>query len=334
MTSTITARSQQAGCAAGVSRQATPGVSTADKASGAGPDGKPGRPGRQRLLWRLCNTALILASLLQLGCANIIASQTNKAAERLNTAILHHPDPATVRDALPTLLIIMDGFTGDKAGSDTLLAAARLYGSYSSAFVLDDPQRQKTLSKISLDYASRGICRHAERYCDIVTMPYPEISELAAGATVADLEALYVLGVSWISYIQSHSADWNIVADLPKVKVLLERCVSLDPGYDYGNGHLYLGALATLLPPALGGHPDEGQQHFEQAIELSHGKFLMAKVEYARRYARLMFDQDLHHRLLTEVLAFHDDPEDLILINTLAREQAAHMLEEEQEYFE
>ena len=52
-------------------------------------------------------------------------------------------------------------------------------------------------------------------------------------------------------------------------------------------------------------HPDGEvlmRQCFERAIEISEGKTLMAKVIYARQYARLVFDQELHDRLLQEVL--------------------------------
>ena len=50
------------------------------------------------------------------------------------------------------------------------------------------------------------------------------------------------------------------------------------------------------------GSPTSRAQHFERALELSGGRDLSIKVEYARRYARLVFDQELHDRLLTEVL--------------------------------
>ena len=48
-----------------------------------------------------------------------------------------------------------------------------------------------------------------------------------------------------------------------------------------------------------------------RAVEISGGRNLMAKVLFARHYARLVFDQGLHDRLLGEVLAgggASDDP--------------------------
>ena len=58
------------------------------------------------------------------------------------------------------------------------------------------------------------------------------------------------------------------------------------------------------------------------------------KVEYARRYGRLMFEQELHHQLLTEVLAADPIEPGLTLLNSWAQQQAAALLEDESDYFE
>jgi hypothetical protein len=88
-----------------------------------------------------------------------------------------------------------------------------------------------------------------------------------------------------------------------------------------------------LRPPALGGRPEAARRHFERAIELSDGRDLSAKVEYARRYARMMFEQDLHDRLLTEVLAAPVEADGLTLFNALAKEEAEQLLATSREYF-
>ena len=129
------------------------------------------------------------------------------------------------------------------------------------------------------------------------------------------------------------SGDWDAIADLPRVEAMLERVVALDEGYDRGQAHLYLGVMRTLLPPALGGRPREGRAHFERAIALSKGRNLMAKVEFARRYARLVFDQAMHDRLLREVLEADPREPGLTLSNTLARQQARQLLATSEDYF-
>ena len=96
---------------------------------------------------------------------------------------------------------------------------------------------------------------------------------------------------------------------------------------------MYLGILNTLRPAALGGNPEAGREWFEKGIELSEGKDLSIKVEYARGYARLMYDRELHDQLLNEVLAAEVEQPDLTLFNILAQEEAALLLESANDYF-
>jgi hypothetical protein len=59
----------------------------------------------------------------------------------------------------------------------------------------------------------------------------------------------------------------------------------------------------------------------------------MAKVEYARRYARLVFDRPLHDRLLEEVVGAPAEAPGLTLSNTLAKTQARELLASAPQHF-
>ena len=127
--------------------------------------------------------------------------------------------------------------------------------------------------------------------------------------------------------------DWGAVAELPWLQAALERALALDETYQRGAIHGYLGILDSLRPAALGGKPDEARAHFERAIELSGGQDLSIKVEYARRYARLVFDQELHDRLLMEVLSSPTEAHQYTLFNALAKKEAEGLLATSKEYF-
>ena len=59
----------------------------------------------------------------------------------------------------------------------------------------------------------------------------------------------------------------------------------------------------------------------------------MAKTLEAEFYARLVFDQALHDRLLGEVLAAEPRAPGYTLINTLAQQRARKLLESGKDYF-
>jgi hypothetical protein len=96
---------------------------------------------------------------------------------------------------------------------------------------------------------------------------------------------------------------------------------------------MYLGVILTLLPPAMGGKPEEARQHFEKAIALSGGKDLGAKIEFAKGYAKLLYDRELHDQLVNEVLDASPYADGLTLTNVMAQKQALTLRIEADDYF-
>ena len=113
----------------------------------------------------------------------------------------------------------------------------------------------------------------------------------------------------------------------------MERIVELRPDHESGSAHLYLGVLYTLRPESMGGQPKLGRQHFESAIELSHGLNLTAKLLFARQYARLVFDRDLHDRLLNDIVNTDPKAPGFTLSNVLAQKEARELLDDADDYF-
>jgi len=276
---------------------------------------------------------LLLSVLSMAGCASFATSATSKLADNLSSAILNQDDPETVEAGMPAYLLLVDSTIESNPGNDrALLAGSTLYGAYASAFV-KDAERARRLARKARDYADRALCVRDARLCNVMERPYDEFAAAIATLKVGDVPLLYTSGTAWAGWIQANSSDWNAIANLAKVKAMMTRVVELDETYSHGEAHLYLGVFATLLPPALGGKPEEGRAHFERAIELSAGRDLIAKVEYARRYARVVYDRPLHDRLLREVLDADAAAPGLTLSNVLAKRQARELLASADSYF-
>ena len=267
------------------------------------------------------------------GCSWMIRSTTNDFADNLSTTILNQSDPAVVKEGVPAYLLLIDAMLeGDSSNEALLRSAASLNGSYAGMF-LEDSERQKTLSQKALNYASKAVCVRHKKACNITTMPFEQFAKHINGLTNDDVPTYYVLGTAWAGWIQANPDDWNAIAQLAQVERIMHRVVELDEGYENGSAHMYLGVIATLLPPAMGGRPDVGREHFERAIALSQGKNLMAKVVYARHYARLVFERGLHDKLINEVLEADPEQPGFTLINTIAQQQARQLAASADEYF-
>jgi hypothetical protein len=260
------------------------------------------------------------------GCASIASTATTRMSQHLAGALLDQNDPETVRQGAPAYLLLADSLIADDPENSALLqGGARLYAAYASAFV-SDPARAQRLTRRAVDYADRALCAELPPACAPEARSPDGFAAALAQAGKAQVPVIYTWGMARAGWVQANSADWNAIAELPRIEAAMRRVVELDESYDRGAAHVYLGVLATLRPAALGGRPEEGRRHFERAIELSGGKDLMGQVQFARYYARLVFDRPLHDRLLKGVLAAEPAQPGLTLSNTLAQEQARKLL--------
>ena len=275
--------------------------------------------------------ALLTLIAMSSGCASLVGSVTSGIADRLSSAILNSPDIETVKEAIPAYLVLIDGFLVDGEGDPSLyLAASQLNGAFTA---LVEEERAQILATKAFDYAQRGACLKRRELCGLGQLPFKSFETRVDGLSAQAIDPAYQLAVAWTGYIQANSGDMRAIGQLGRVKYLLERVLALDPRWAEGSAQLYMGGLETILPASMGGKPEKGRMHFERAIEYSDGRFLMAKVIYAEQYAKLVFDKELHDRLLTEVVNADPVALDLTLINRVAQRRAAVLLAESEEYF-
>jgi hypothetical protein len=253
----------------------------------------------------------------------------------LSRSMMNQDDPAIVEAGAPAYLLLLDAliltYPDDE---DFLLAGARLYGAYAGVFARD-PAQAKRMADKAMDYARRALCEYDEDACALLDGPQDQIlPTLQEDYDEDDIAVFYAMATAWAGWIQANTDDWNAIAQLGKVRILMEWVAAIDPAYDNATVQVYLGVLETQLPPSLGGKPEVGKACFERAIEFSDGHNLMAKVLYAKQYARLMWEQELHDQLLNDVLAAEPAYEGLTLINRLAQREAAVLLAESTDFFE
>ena len=107
-----------------------------------------------------------------------------------------------------------------------------------------------------------------------------------------------------------------------------------DSTYYYAGADLFLGTLYGSRPKIFGGDPEVSKRHFERALRITQGKFLMAYVYYARSYAVQTQNQALFEELLNTVdsTSINILP-DFRLANAIAKEKAKVWRAKEQDLF-
>ncbi len=285
---------------------------------------------------RLSSLAALLLSaacVLSAGCSTLVSNAATGLADNLSSAILNQDDPETVRAGAPSYMLLLDSFLEGSPDDPKLLAAAAyLYASYGAVFA-DNEQRAARLTTRAREYALKAMCETYKGACDWPHANYDDFVASLQGISAKHADALYTYGFATLAYLRAHSSDMNTLVELPQVEALFDYYLTIAGDQPKGAVHTYLGVLLTLRPPALGGQPDEARQHFEKAIELTGGKDLSAKVEYAKGYAKLLYDRELHDRLLGEVVQSSPYANGYTLTNVLAQDEAASLLAEADEYF-
>lgn len=276
---------------------------------------------------------IFLVGVYATGCSGLIASATDRFANNLSAAILEQDDPELVRAGVPAYLLLIDSLVlSDPDSAGILAAGAQMYAAYAVTFA-DDADRARRLSQRGRDYGARALCLRHDAACGWDDKEYDAFVDALNGVDEKQADVLYAYTISWLAWIRANSGDWSALTDLPRVEAALRRLYEMDDDGQKANVNLYLGVLNTLRPPALGGDPELGREYFERAMALTGERDLSIKVEYARGYARMVYDRELHDRLLTEVLASDPHAPSMTLLNVLAQQQAHELLASADEYF-
>ncbi|HSG96471.1 MAG TPA: TRAP transporter TatT component family protein [Woeseiaceae bacterium] len=279
--------------------------------------------------------ALVIAVLTWTlsGCTLIVSSAASGLSESVSASVLNQDDPETAKAALPTFMVLLDGMVRDNpTNPDILSSTATLYASYGAIFA-DNPVRASRLTARARRYAHTAVCEVYAPSCDWGDLTYDEFVASLDGLQPKHAEYVYTYGFTSLAYLRAHSDDWNSLAELPHMEALFNHYMNINGDEVNSAVYTYMGILLTLRPPALGGEPERAREYFEKAIELTDGRDLGAKVEFARGYAKLLYERELHDQLLNDVLVADPYYDGYTLSNVLAQEQAKALLAEADDYF-
>ncbi len=244
-------------------------------------------------------------------------------------------DLQTVREGVPGNLLVLRGLTASEPGNEEIRTlTVQTAFSYALGFVEDDdPGRASLLYRDGMETGLEGLRRHAwfRRAEQGGALPDPEGLR---GMSRDDVPLLFWTVASWTSWVGLNLTDPAAVADLPRIEAYLERILALDAEFFLGLPHMMAGTLLTIRPRIMGGDPERGRVHFDEALRISEGRMLLFHMMYARYYCRQTLDEECFDRHLSEVL---EAPPDLLpshrLFNLVAKEKARRLMEKRDEFF-
>jgi hypothetical protein len=302
-----------------------------------------------RLLW-----LALLPALTGCDMGKFTVNTTSKVLIRAAPSMEMESDWELASRAIPGTLKTVEGFHLVNPSNERLLGLlAQGYCQYATGFIEDEWEQADVRGDAEArDYHARratksylrcmnyGLALLGDGWKKAVHGDLEAVKKIAAGAGGDQRTPMMWVAIGLAGAINYNRDDIDLVAQLPKARVLLERVVAIDDGGSDAKlqhkamPHVALGMMHTAMSPAMGGKPELAAQHFRRALELTGNRFMLAKVLFARRYAVAKQDRALFEKTLAEVLA--TDPAiwpEQRLANEIAHRRARRYLKREKDWF-
>jgi hypothetical protein len=277
--------------------------------------------------------ALCLLALSACSLKKTVVNSTALFMDDIMDGFFEEGDIVFAEAAIPANLKLLDGLIrgANYENDGLLLKGCKLYAMYAMGF-MEDASLDKKADKENIKRAS-AFYERAKDYGLMVLKKNNDFKKAAEGSVDDftqvmpafgrdDVETLFWAAFAWGEYINLNRNNVSVIADLPKVKVMMERVIELNDKYFYGLPHLFM-IVYYSMPKMFGGDYDKAKKEYETMQEISGGKFILADFFMARYYAVQVQDRKLFDELIGKVESADDGIITEKLFTQVAKKKAA-----------
>jgi tetratricopeptide (TPR) repeat protein len=251
------------------------------------------------------------------------------------SGIMEEGDLEFAGQALPANLKLLEVMLkNDPENEEILLLLSEGYSSYSLGFIEDvDLDRARAFYLRGADYGMRALKQNSALAAAI------DGSTEQLGAALREAGTDAVPPVFWTAfglggYVNLSLSNPDALAELPRVETMMQFVASTDSAFYHAGADIFLGALTGSRPKMLGGDTEKATKHFERALRINQGTFLLTHVYYARSVALQTLNETLFDELLLTVENASADAMPAIrLPNAIAKEKARILRGKKADYF-
>jgi predicted anti-sigma-YlaC factor YlaD len=293
--------------------------------------------------------AVLGLALVGQGCSikRLAVNQIGNALAGGGSTFASDDDPELVKAAAPFSLKLMETLLAENPRHEgLLLASASGFTQYSYAFVQQDAEemeekdfaaaeemkvRARRLYLRARGYGLRGLeLRHPGFEKALRADP----KQAVAAATTNDVPLLYWTAVSWAGAISLSKDNPDLIAELPIVEAMMDRALVLNERFGDGAIHSFLISYEMSRPGGTGEPAARSKQHFDRAMELSHGQLAGPLVSFAEAVSVQKQDLKGFESLLNRAIAINPDAKlDWRLMNLVTQRRAKWLLTRTDELF-
>jgi len=280
--------------------------------------------------------ALVAGAVLAAGCsmgqiaARSAASIMDGGAEAMN----RESDLGIAAAAIPANIKLIEGLIAEDPDNAVLrtYAAQGLYG-YAFGFVEDqDPARASRFYRRCFEHAQVALRSYGVH--DILEASIEQLSDEVNALPRAAVPTLFWSASCLAKWIDLSRTDPDLLSQAGKSIRMMQQVLMVDETFNFAAPHLFFGAYYGGMSPMYGGDPDRARRHFDRARVLTRGNDLLIDVMQAQYLARQTQDRAGFHAQLQAVLSARtDSAPEMALINAIAKQKAAWLLQKEDEWF-
>lgn len=306
--------------------------------------------------------AIAISTVLFAGCGigeKIALKSTSKIMVRAQPGMQMESDYELARYAIPASLKTVEGFWVAGPPDDARERLERIltegYCQYGTGFVEDDWEAAKFRQDLEaieyhntrsvhiftrcLNFALKGLGSRWQKEI----FGTPEVQAKLIKDTGSDKRFQLMFAAAALGGLVNHNLTRvEMIAYLPTVQQMMERVVEIDAKVGMPSNkahaampHIALGMIHSARAKSMGGDPEKARAAFEKALEITEGKFLLARTLMAYRVGMQTNDRKFFHEQLVKVLETPPSiwPEQR-LANEIAHRKARRYLSHEKELFQ
>jgi hypothetical protein len=271
------------------------------------------------------------------GCSTgqMVVRGTETIMDSGIVAMNQETDLELAQGAMPANLKLLEGMIIEDPGNTQLhLYAAEGFYGYTFGFVeMQDRNRARNLYRRCYEHA-RVALQQSGVTLDPETSTPAELEAAVGKAGKKAVPAMFWTASCLANWVNLNRDSPAGIAELTSAATLMQRVIALDDTFYHGGPHLFFGVYYGGRSPLFGGNFQLSEEHFRRAAEINDDKLLVVDVLQAEYLDRQRLDRDAFHTHLTRVIEAPDNlAPDMALMNAVAKQQAAQLLESEDDWF-
>jgi hypothetical protein len=271
------------------------------------------------------------------GCSTgqMVVRGTETIMDSGIVAMNQETDLELAQGAMPANLKLLEGMIIEDPGNTRLhLYAAEGFYGYTFGFVeMQDSNRARNLYRRCYEHA-RVALQQSGVTLDPETSTPAELEAAVGKVGKRAVPAMFWTASCLANWVNLNRDSPAGIAELTSAATLMQRVIALDDTFYHGGPHLFFGVYYGGRSPLFGGNFQLSEEHFRRAAEINDDKLLVVDVLQAEYLDRQRLDRDAFHTHLTRVIEAPDNlAPDMALMNAVAKQQAAQLLESEDDWF-